>query len=522
MVTLYNYKFQLKDSQGDIYKLRHEQMTACLVRYRAAGVQDSFTESTDYNVDEVENCIWVRLPSLGPTELVLNITLEPLRCVTTALVTLDLVPYTTSFVCTATPIPVYSLQGFSPKIIDSYWHEYSDQLQAYINTGVQAAPAVLQEGTVVDYAEENNSNAITSNAVWNIYNDQQVINNNVQNNLTELGDRIDAIEANPVKIKLNGTIFEQDASGLIDLGVIEATGSGSYMLLRDYVINGVLYKKGTQVSAADDTTILSTDPDYHYKFQCSVEDTTTDPNYALVSFSSGCYIKVQWQVYTTTKFGVIYCARNGTSQWTFTCTSQDVASTFYIYQRNHESPILMTRSTGSGFGQYVKNVTIDTDLKMTVRDEGWSAFSDDYLVNISPFLIEIPRDYITIDSSSYTTSPDDLSITKFVVEETGTISFVVDDVLQSAITLDFAITQNGTVIDFTDTETSATSRSLDAGETATLVYEGPDTYHWVYNSPESKMVMDVQIDGTSCVAGSVAYISSMTEAEVLSCEALFE
>ena len=521
MSVLYNYKFQLKDSQGDIYMLRQEQLTACLVRYRAAGVQDSFTEASDFNIDETENCIWVRLPSLGPTELVLNITLEPLRCVTTALVTLNLVPYTTSFVCTATPIPVYSLQGFSPKVIDGYWYEYSDQLQAYINTGVEAQSTVIEPGTVVDYAEENNSNAITSNAVWNIYNNQQVINNNIQNNLNELDDRVDALEANPVSIKLNGTIYEQDANGLIDLGVIEATGSGSYMLLRDYVINGVLYKKGTQVSAADDTTIMSTDPEYHYQFTCSVDDTTEKPNYALVSFSSGCYIKVQWQVYTTTKFGVIYCERSGTSQWTFTCTSQDVASTFYFYQRNHESPILMTRSTGSGFGQYVKSVVIDTNLKMTVRDDGWGNFTDNNLVNISPFLIELPKDYVVIDSSSYTTSPDDINITKFVVEETGTISFVVDDVLQSAITLDFAITQNGTVIDFSDTETSATSRSLDAGETATLVYEGPDTYHWVYNSPEQKMVMDVQIDGESCVAGTVAYISSMTEAEVLACEALF-
>ena len=521
-MILFNYKFQFKDSQGNFYQLRAEQLTACKVVYRAVGSVDSFTETVDYNVDEVENCLWVRLPALGPTEIGINVQMKPLRVVCTPLVTLDLVPYTVAFVCTATPVPVDSLCGHSPRVIDGYWMQYNDNLGAFENTYVRAQETVIEPGTVVDYAEENNSNAITSNAVWNIYNDQQVINNNVQNNLTELGDRIEAIEANPVKIKLNGTIFEQDANGLIDLGVIEATGSGSYMLLRDYVINGVLYKKGTQVSAADDTTILSTDPEYHYKFQCSVEDTTAEPNYALVSFSSGCYIKVQWQVYTTTKFGVIYCARNGTSQWTFTCTSQDVASTFYIYQRNHESPILMTRSTGSGFGQYVKNVVIDTDLKMTVRDEGWGDFTSDRLVNISPFLIEIPRDYITIDSSSYTTSPDDLNITKFVVEETGTISFVVDDVLQSAITLDFAITQNGTVIDFTDTETSATSRSLDAGETATLVYEGPDTYHWVYNSPESKMVMDVQIDGESCVAGTVAYISSMTEAEVLSCEALFE
>lgn len=521
-MLLYNYKFRLKDSQGNFYQLRQEQLTACLVRYRASGSADSFTESTDFNIDENENCIWLRLPALGQTEIVVNITLEPLRCVTTALVTLNLVPYTASYEVTATPVPVNSLQGFSPRIIDGFWMQYNDELDAFENTGVEAQSAVITPGTVVNNIEENNPNPISSGGVYEFYNNQQVINNNVQNNLTELGDKIDAIEANPVKIKLNGTIFEQDASGLIDLGVIEATGSGSYMLLRDYVINGVLYKKGTQVSAADDTTILSTDPEYHYKFQCSVEDTTVDPNYALVSFSSGCYIKVQWQVYTTTKFGVIYCARNGTSDWTFTCTSQDVASTFYIFQRNHESPILMTRSTGSGFGQYVKNVTIDTDLKMTVRDEGWGAFSDDYLVNISPFLIEIPRDYITIDSSSYTTSPDDLNITKFVVEESGTISFVVDDVLQSAITLDFAITQNGTVIDFSDTETSATSRSLDAGETATLVYEGPDTYHWVYNSPEQKMVMDVQIDGESCVAGTVAYISSMTEAEVLACEALFE
>lgn len=522
MDILYNYKFQLKDSQGDIYKLRQEQLTACLIRYRAAGVQDSFTEVTDFNISEEDDSIWVRLPSLGPTELVLNITLEPLRCVTTALITLNLVPYTTSFVCTATPIPVYSLQGFSPKVIDGYWHEYSDQLQAYINTGVQAAPAILQEGSVVDYAEENNQNAITSNAVWNIYNEQQTINQSVNNNLNEISQHLQRIESNPVKVKINGNVYEQDINGLIDLGVIESGGDGSWMLLRDYEINGTLYKKGTQVSAADDTTIMSTDPEFHYRIRTEVQSTAEDPWFALVSFGSGCYLKLSWTVYTNTCYGIIYCSKSGNT-WRFYTTSQEVANTFRIYQRVHTaSPVLVCRSDRSGYGSYVKTVTIDSDINLSVYARGWGDMSSGETIDILPFLTSIPKDYVTITGDSYTTSPQDLVITRFVVEDGGPISFLVDEPLEGAVSLDFAVTQNNTTIVFSDTETDAESRVLSAGETARLVYTSPGEVSWIYNSPETQMVMDVMVDGVSCVAGSVAYISSMTAAEVTSIEALFD
>ena len=168
-MELYNYKFKLKDSQGNYYKLRAEQISACLVRYRAQGSVDSFTEVTDFNIDEKDNSLWVRLEGMGHVELVLNIVIEPLRCVTTSLITLDLVSYTTEFEVVGTPVPVDTLMGFSPKIINGYWHEYSDQLRAYIDTGVRAESTIIEPGTVVSEVEPNNPNPISSGGVYNLY-----------------------------------------------------------------------------------------------------------------------------------------------------------------------------------------------------------------------------------------------------------------------------------------------------------------------------------------------------------------
>lgn len=522
MDILYNYKFKLKDSQGNFYSLRAEQLTACCVLYRAAGSTDSFTETHDFNLDENDNSIWVRLPALGEVELCVNLTVKPLRNVTTALVVINLVPYTTSFELTATPTPLYSLNGFSPRVIDGYWHSFDDESQTFRNTGIRAQETVIEPGSVVDQAEENNQNPISSNAVWNIQNNLNEVNQNIQNNLNEVNQHLQRIEANPVKVKVNGTVYEQDINGLIDLGVIESGSDGSWMLLRDYVINGTLYKKGTQVSAADDTTIMSTDPEYHYSIRTEVQSTAEDPWFALVSFGSGCYLKLSWRVYTNTCYGIIYCSKAGNT-WRFYTTSQEVANTFRIYQRVHTaSPVLVCRSDSSGYGSYVKTVTIDSDINLSVYARGWGDMSSGETIDILPFLTSIPKDYVTISGDSYTTSPQDLVITRFVVEDGGPISFLVDEPLEGAISLDFAVTQNNTTIVFSDTETDTESRVLSAGETARLVYTAPGEVSWIYNSPETQMVMDVMVDGTSCVAGSVAYISSMTAAEVASIEALFD
>lgn len=523
MDILYSYKFQLKDSQGDIYKLRHEQLSACLVRYRAAGVQDSFTEVTDFNISEEDDAIWVRLPSLGPTELVLNITLEPLRCVTTALITLNLVPYTTSFICTATPIPVYSLQGFSPKIIDSYWHEYSDQLQAYINTGVQAAPAVLQEGTVVDYAEENNSNAISSNAVWNIYNEQRTINQTFNNDLNEIHQHIENIEANNVKVKLNGTVHEQDPTGLIDLGTIEAGGSAAleetHMLDREKTINGRIYGPGTMVNS-DETRVYCTDSLYRYEMTTVVSDQTEDRMYAICDVSTGCTIEIEWQVYTNRLSGVLYCVKSNNS-WKFYSTTSELAESFSFFQHvNTSTPVLICRSST---GYMPMRVSLKSRTQLSIRNTGWGDPDPSKILNIKPFLTEQASDTIEIDSNTYSVSPDNLVITNYVVTAPGPIvQYDLTSSMQGSQSFDFAIAHDGVTLVWSDGVTQTESRELNSGETAVLVYESPNNVSWSYNTSSHFALDDVRLDGISVVADHVAYLHSLSSAQLASCLALFD
>lgn len=54
----------------------------------------------------------------------------------------------------ATPTPIYSLQGFSPRVIDGYWHEFDDETQTFKNTYIKAEATIITEGTVVDYPEK--------------------------------------------------------------------------------------------------------------------------------------------------------------------------------------------------------------------------------------------------------------------------------------------------------------------------------------------------------------------------------
>lgn len=516
----YNYKFKLKDSQGNYYKLRAEQISACLVRYRAQGSVDSFTEVTDYNIDEKDNSLWVRLEGMGPVELVLNIVVEPLRSVTTSLITLDLVPYTTEFEVTTTPVPVDTLQGFSPRIIDGYWYQYSDMLRAFENTGIRAESTVIEPGSTTDIAESNNPNPISSGGVYNLYMQQNNINQQYNQQISSILSSIETLESQHYSIKMNGRLYLPDPFFCIDLGTVGGSGPAipaTHMLDRNTEINGIIYPKGTEVD--DDDNVYATDPNYRYSLDNRLTNSPDNTFKALITIYDGCTLNISWKVYSAMQNGVIYCTKAGAS-WNFYCTNKEVASTFQFYQYNGwDQPILVIRGVSNPLA-YTTRINITCDKACGVRNMDLTG-SEQYLKKIDPFLTQLTPDTIEISSSTYSVAPDNILITNYIVTVGGAVDFVVTDEMSSAQSFEFAITQANTVITWSDGQTTSASDTLQPGDVVEFIYNGPDSYYWNVTSGGSFRVRDVVIDGQSCVASEVAYINSLTQEEVNILKSIF-
>lgn len=519
-MALYNYRFKILDSQHQEYRLRAEQTSACLVRYRAQGVADSFTEVTDFNIDEEDNSLWVRLESLGPVELVLNIVIEPLRCVTTSLITLDLVPYTTTFEVITTPVPVDSLQGFSPRIIDGYWYQYSDMLRAFENTGIHAEATIIEPGSVVDVAEPNNPNPISSGGVYNLYLQQNNINNHYNQQISSILSSIETLESQHYSIRMNGRLYLPDPFFCIDLGTVGSSDPAipaTHMLDRNTEINGTIYPRGTEVD--DNDNVYATDPNYRYSLDNRLTNSPDNTYKALITLYDGCTLTVSWKVYSAMQSGVIYATKNG-STWNFYCTNKEVASTFKFYQYNDwDQPILVIRSVSNPLA-YTTRIDIMCDKACGVRNTALTG-SDQYLKKIDPFLTQLTPDTIEISSSTYEISPDNMLITNYIVTVGGAVDFVVTDEMSSAQSFEFAITQANTVITWSDSQATSASDTLQPGDVVEFIYNGPDSYYWNVAPGGSFRVRDVVIDGQSCVASEVAYINSLTQEEVNILKSIF-
>ena len=164
-MIFYNYSFHFLDSQGSAYTLRKSEITAVKVLYRTSGTTDSFTQTLDFNIDEKNNALWVRLPA-GSLEFVFTLNVQPLRTLTTGLQTLEFGTTTASYNVIATPVPLNSQQGYSPRVIGGYWYEYDDANQTFTNTGISVAGTVISETTQVDdFLLLGDVNPVTSNAV---------------------------------------------------------------------------------------------------------------------------------------------------------------------------------------------------------------------------------------------------------------------------------------------------------------------------------------------------------------------
>ena len=519
-MELYNYKFKLKDSQGNYYKLRAENLTACCVLYRAVGVTDSFTETHDFNIDEKDNAIWVRLPAIGQAEICVNITVEPLRNVSTAAIVVDLVPYTTEFEVVATPTPVHSLSGFSPRVIDGFWCEFEDESQTFRNTGIRAESTIIEPGTTTDVAEPNNPNPISSGGVYNLYLQQNNINQQYNQQISSILSSIETLESQHYSIRMNGRLYLPDPFFCIDLGEVGGSDSAipaTHMLDRNTEINGVIYPKGTEVD--DNDNVYATDPNYRYSLDNRLTNSPDNTFKALITIYDGCTLSISWKVYSAMQSGVIYCTKAGAS-WNFYCTNKEVASTFQFYQYNSwDQPILVIRGVSNPLA-YTTRIDITCDKACGVRNMDLTG-SEQYLKKIDPFLTQLTPDTIEISSSTYSVAPDNILITNYIVTVGGAVDFVVTDEMSSAQSFEFAITQENTVITWSDGQTTSASDTLQPGDVVEFIYNGPDSYYWNVTSGGSFRVRDVVIDGQSCVASEVAYINSLTQEEVNILKSIF-
>lgn len=506
-MELYNYRFLFKNADGDYYKLRAEQITSSIVHWRFNGTTDSFTETLDFNLDENGDGMWVRLPS-GKLDIVINVAVEPLRIITTSLQTLDFAEYSATFEVVATPVPLYSMQGFSPRIIDEYWHQYDDTLQAFVNTGIKAAGTVISETTeVVDRAEQDNQNPITSNAVYNIVNEQNIINETIESHFNDIERQISDLGDSKVSIKLNGDIYQQDPLHVIDLGEIKTDSApNTHMLTEDTLIDGTWFPKGTEVD--DDNKVYATDSFYRYRF--NNKSVQGYPYKALLRFYAGCSFSANVQVFNNSYQGQIYVSLDGGYRWNVVCTNPDLARYFKLYyQTPYSAPILVVSAT-VGI-HYVSNIKIVSDTELSILNVDME-LDESKLESIKSFLVDYEHDTIEINKNNYT-APD-LHITDFICTVGGDIVFDVEGGLNQATDISFAITAPDTKI---IVDGVGESRTLQPGEVATLIYQNPDNFYWTYTTYENLNIHDVLVDNVSCCVAQKAYIYSLTDEQMQDC-----
>lgn len=491
-MLLYNYYFQFLDSEGNVYKLRKEELTGVSVLYKGHDSVDSFTETFDYNINEENDTLWVRLPKSeadGQTDLVITLNTAPLRTITTGLFTVTLTPYTTGYTVSATPVPIYSKQGYSPRIIDGYWWQFDDTQQTFVNTGIEAKGTVITEGTVVNVAQQGNMNAITSNAVYEI-------NNNITNNLTtlnqsvvDLGSKITNLEGKNYSVKVNGDVVEADQTGLIDLGDLTATpDENSFRMLdEEEEINGVTYPKGTTILNGE--KVIGTDASY-YNTLFLVNEANKSDWQRLFYTNRSAKFDLYYTAYNTSKGGTCYYIKNGYSARVVT-TSKEIADLFRF-----------TTAYDGSITVYCKGAVPPAPTpKVRIVSPDWlSIYQKQENINFDPsvlntfdtFLTTETKDWIEIEGSEYSTSVEELIKTNYLVKENLTYNFT--DKLSVPISLTFKALNNSTIT-VTDGTFTTVSNEVKAGEIATLIYENDNNYNWNYVSADSEVVLAVTVNG---------------------------
>lgn len=219
--TFYNYSFRFLNDSNEVYKLRKSEITAAQVLYRVAGSSTTFTTTFDFNIDEQLDTLWVRLPA-GDLEFVITLNVSTLRTITTGLTTLTFGQLTTNYDVQATPVPLNSKQGYSPRILNDFWYEYDDVNQTFVNTGYSAKGTVIPETVQVDdFLLLGDVNPVTSNAVKVETNRLQAQITSNTNTIEQNSEAIQSLSEHKVSVTLNDTTTEEDTNGNIALGTIQ-------------------------------------------------------------------------------------------------------------------------------------------------------------------------------------------------------------------------------------------------------------------------------------------------------------
>lgn len=474
-ITTYMQCFVLIDSEGNPYKLRQEDITTMVFRYRVAGeTSTDFSETFDFNIDRKNNFLWVRLkPETYDWYITINV--SPQRCIQSVLTTTTFAIGKEKIECYATVKPVNSLQGFSPFInkTDNYWYEYDDEAGAYVNTYIKAVDTTGEGYPIVDYIQDGVMSSVTSNAVAGLKQGYDAQITNINNQVTNLNDK-------RIKVNVNGETYTEDDDNTIDLGTIatEAYNSATTRTLtKEETINDTIVPKGSLVRTtgypnSEKEEVIALSSPHQFNELVANEDSW----YKLYILNGGAKLEVKLSVYNNSYRGTIEVFRNGYT-WNAVTTSRDLANEIKIYQIGVVAYLVVKGNSHLG-------ISIDCELDGTLTWIGeTTTLIESQLRDMDVFLTSETSDWATITASPYSVTAAGLTIVNYNVA-TASCDFTFSDELDYAVSLRFNAMQDGTIVNVSDSAATwtATCRELSAGEVAILNYSDSDAFEWSYTT----------------------------------------
>lgn len=503
--VLYKQAFRLLQQDGTPYLLRKEQITSMALYYREpdASQTNQFTKTTDFNLDEVKNYLWVNLPP-KTLEWYCVITVEPLRTIQTALHTTTFAVGGPELIETfATPCPLEALQGHSPYIdpIDLYWYQYDDVNQCYVCTYIKGTgildPTVPIDHPIVDYIQTGVMSAVTSNAVAGL-------KNGVENSINNLTNNVTALQEKRINVKLNGEDHIEDDNATIDLGEInlDSYKDDLRMVTGEYErsADGYYAKHGSVLDSQDNVFSLS-DHRYHYESN----DLGVEGFVNLCNLNRNNHLSVTVTVYNSTYGGEVYIERRG-YDYIATTTSEYLAGVIKIYQSGLNASLVCR-----GMRYVAFKIVIDSEYPLLWSGKPLTNLNPTLLRDMDVFLTHVDQtaEYENIDHSPYEKETLDVLNYNVSVED---CQFYLNETMPNPVTLKFVAQQDNTVVRVEDSTGNwvAVTSAMTQGTVAVLSYQTPDAFAWSYTTNKDwEQVSNKKSIMTPSISGSTVYYPSI-------------
>lgn len=318
-MLLKNFRIKVFDNNKLEYKLRKQLVTQFKILYKSTLAND-FTESYDFSLDEESNCIWTRLPYDGVYQVKCSLNIGPLRTIECPLQQLNLSTITDINFYSSMPVPLNSLQGYSPRLsTEGEWLVFDDEKQAFTGTGLYAKSTTGESHPIVDYAAVGVMSAITSNYIANLQ-----TNYNAQ--FAQISNVVTEIQQQSTTITINGE--EQTQTGLNKTFNFSIDGLAEHRTLdSDELIGDKIYKRGSLIvpDANGGFSAASHQSEYVLSGRANQDGYV---NIAQFDRSNQVHIKIQQ--YNTITEGNVIVTKNGYN-YSFVCDSEALSNKIYGY-----------------------------------------------------------------------------------------------------------------------------------------------------------------------------------------------